>query len=604
MLVFLVVIAGKFCTAQELAYDAIYNYIIKEYTLSKEGSVDYHYSSSMKLLTHQAFQRYFGESFIVYNPQFQRLKVNKSRTIMADGKKVDSPLNAFNEVLPRFASGSAAYNHLREMVVSHTGLEVGATIEFDYNLVSQPTGMPYLMGEEILSFPVPVESYKVIVRVPEGTILNYKMLNLRLNPEISFAKGMMIYTWNFGKVAANPHEIYMPEDSYYSPYLSFSTSLSLQRSLELLSNQPAFTDTKLPHTAMARIDQIKASDASDSKKIIQIRNLVINELSYLKIPSSVIAFKFRTPAEVWESLSGTEIEKTILLASMLRQAGYQADIVAAVPTNVLDTKWFNPLVIDAYYVRTEIPGSASVYLSAINEHPYNLLPDLYGNTLLLLDPAAESVKKWEIYPENSTLKVKGNFEVKSASVEGNGELELTGRYHPFYRILENDKEITNILTGFCSGENISSFKSKQSNLNRLQTEISVKADQTLTQLAKGFYEMELPFARTGVTSWNVASMPSSRISPFAIPYFLIEDYDYTLQIPDTLELLTPVRNLEIRRDFGAVRIQLSKNGNMVKIRRTIEFVENEVNPMKYGELREIFIEWMDPQYRKLVFKKK
>ncbi|HRV13647.1 MAG TPA: DUF3858 domain-containing protein, partial [Tenuifilaceae bacterium] len=126
----------------------------------------------------------------------------------------------------------------------------------------------------------------------------------------------------------------------------------------------------------------------------------------------------------------------------------------------------------------------------------------------------------------------------------------------------------------------------------------------LTQLAKGFYEMELPFARTGVTSWNVASMPSSRISPFAIPYFLIEDYDYTLQIPDTLELLTPVRNLEIRRDFGAVRIQLSKNGNMVKIRRTIEFVENEVNPMKYGELREIFIEWMDPQYRKLVFKKK
>jgi len=29
-----------------------------------------------------------------------------------------------------------------------------------------------------------------------------------------------------------------------------------------------------------------------------------------------------------------------------------------------------------------------------------------------------------------------------------------------------------------------------------------------------------------------------------------------------------------------------------------------VNPMKYGELREIFIEWMDPQYRKLVFKKK
>ncbi len=604
MLVFLAAIAGKFCVAQELAYDAIYNFITKEYTLSKDGNVDYHYSSSLKLLTHQAFQRYFGESFIVYNPEFQKLKINKSRTIMADGKKVDSPHNAFNEVLPGFASGSVAYNHLREMVVSHTGLEVGATIEFDYNLMSQAKGMPYLMGEEILSFPVPVESCKIIVKVPEGTILNYKMLNLRLSPEITTAKGMMIYTWNFGKVEANPHEIYMPEASSYFPFLTFSTSPSLQRSLELFTNQPAFTDTRLPQTAVARIEQIKRSNSSDSKKIIQIRNLVINELSYLQIPSATIAFKFRTPAEVWESLSGTEIEKTILLAALLRQAGYQADIVASVPTHVLDTKWFNPLDINAYYVRTEIPEIASIYLSAIYEHPYNLLPNLYGNTLLLVDPAAESEKKWEIYPENSTIKVKGSFDIKSFSVEGKAELEATGRYHPFYRILENDKEINRILTGLCSGENVTAFKLKQSNLKRLQTEISMKADKSLTQLAKGFYEMELPFARTGVTSWNVASMPSSRISPFAIPYFLIEDYDYTLQIPDTLELLTPVRNLEIRRDFGAVRIQLSKNGNMVKIRRTIEFVENEVNPMKYGELREIFIEWMDPQYRKLVFKKK
>ncbi|HNU22608.1 MAG TPA: DUF3858 domain-containing protein, partial [Bacteroidales bacterium] len=88
------------------------------------------------------------------------------------------------------------------------------------------------------------------------------------------------------------------------------------------------------------------------------------------------------------------------------------------------------------------------------------------------------------------------------------------------------------------------------------------------------------------------------------PYFLIEDYDYTLLIPDSLELVTPKKNLEIRRDFGAMRIQLSKDGNTVKIRRMIEFVENEVNPLKYAELREIFIEWMDPQNRKLIFKKK
>ena len=114
--------------------DAVYKSQTKIFQLNEDGSIMYQYKHQLKYLTHYAFNRLHGESFIVYNPDYQGLKINKSETTMKDGKKVSSPENAYNEVLPRFAKGAPAYNHLREMVVTHTGLEVGATVDFDYEL--------------------------------------------------------------------------------------------------------------------------------------------------------------------------------------------------------------------------------------------------------------------------------------------------------------------------------------------------------------------------------------------------------------------------------------------------------------------------------------
>ena len=103
--------------------DAVYLNMTKEYTLNPDGSMDYHYSHQLKLFSYYAFNSRYGETFIVYNPKFQSLKVNKSVTVKENGENIPAPANALNEVLPGFASNAPYYNCLREMVVSHTGLE-------------------------------------------------------------------------------------------------------------------------------------------------------------------------------------------------------------------------------------------------------------------------------------------------------------------------------------------------------------------------------------------------------------------------------------------------------------------------------------------------
>lgn len=62
--------------------------ITKEYQLNDDGSINFHYSKNIKLQRYYAINYHYGETMIVYNPEYQKLKINHSYTIMSDGKKL------------------------------------------------------------------------------------------------------------------------------------------------------------------------------------------------------------------------------------------------------------------------------------------------------------------------------------------------------------------------------------------------------------------------------------------------------------------------------------------------------------------------------------
>ena len=130
----------------------------------------------LTLFTHTAMNSTYGESFIVYNPDFQTLKIHSSYTRQKDGTIVKTPDNAFVEVLPRFAADAPAYNQLKEMVVVHTGLELGATIYLDYSIITKPGYYPALDINERLQETSPVKECKVSISVPENSPLAWQLL--------------------------------------------------------------------------------------------------------------------------------------------------------------------------------------------------------------------------------------------------------------------------------------------------------------------------------------------------------------------------------------------------------------------------------------------
>jgi hypothetical protein len=83
----LFLLVSTFSFGQYEKYDAYYNKITKEYTVYPDGAYDYREVKEITLNTHYAFHRLFGESFIIYNPDYQELQINECYTTMADGKR-------------------------------------------------------------------------------------------------------------------------------------------------------------------------------------------------------------------------------------------------------------------------------------------------------------------------------------------------------------------------------------------------------------------------------------------------------------------------------------------------------------------------------------
>ena len=154
------------------SYEATYHLISKSYTLNEDGSLDYRYRKELQIFTRASFDTY-GETFILYNPEFQTLTINEAYTVRKDGSVVKTPDNAFNPSLPYSCTDCQRFNGMREMVVTHTALEYDATIVLDYTIHTEQPFIPGLMERVDLYEDAPIERYDISVSVPsEGAIFH------------------------------------------------------------------------------------------------------------------------------------------------------------------------------------------------------------------------------------------------------------------------------------------------------------------------------------------------------------------------------------------------------------------------------------------------
>lgn len=587
--------------AQEMPSDATFLSVSKEYSLQTDGSWTFRYSHQLQIHTYYAFHNLYGEDFIVYNPAFQALKVNKSVTTMADGKQIPSPDNAYNEILPGFAVNIPAFNHLREMVVTHTGLERGAVIDFDYTLTSAKGYSQAMMGNEQLLMNSPVTKLTLKINVPTGARINFEQYNIPVKPTIVKSGGIVSYTWVLTQLPAALREDFRPREQQNRPGIVFLAMNKSTDVLALFADQEAFKCEITPEPKSKAAEAV-AGIANPLVKALKLQELVANEMNTWRIPLKNTAYALRPIHLIWQSNGGTEAEKAVLLTAMLRSQNIQAEPVAVISERYYSEKTFSPELIERFLVKVSLQGMDPVFLSPTQSDQQDVKYSLAGKIVHTFSKGKS--KKTELIAETkSNLSLSGNLKLNTdLSLRGNMKLELSGRLNPWFKMQKDTSYVSSMLSAATEKSKVTNVAIGTMNIDFTSLLFSMETNSVASEKA-GYIFMKLPAVAHGTDGWHMTELLSKRYEPLEVPFPIKEEYDVVIDLPEGMRLDSPESKFSINNEFGSIDVSIASEGNKLHVIRKINIVKTYVPTEKYETFKTLINSWNNKKYREVVLKK-
>lgn len=302
--------------------DAVYKLLRYEWTLNADGSSDYHYRHEVQILRNRALTAYAdkGETFVVYNPDLEEVIINEVYTRQLDGSRVEMPQNAFVYQLPEECADCGRFNHMRELAMVHTGMELGCVIVVDYTIHRKYN----LLYESLpIKRECPVEKMDVVVSYPKDMDVKWDFLGNQYLPDGGITRTTSIdednstkhLQFSFINMPQAPHEPYMPSD--------INPTLRLYNSIP--EHTPAFDQKPFKESADAIAQQITGND--ELMNIGKIRDFVLDNIHLNDIHPSHLGYVHSTPQVTWQTGCGTAIDKAVLLTAILNGEGYRARVI-------------------------------------------------------------------------------------------------------------------------------------------------------------------------------------------------------------------------------------------------------------------------------------
>lgn len=576
--------------------DALFKSIKKVYELNPDGSMNYHYQHELKYITHFSFNQLYGESFIIYNPNYQKIKFNKVETTMADGKVVEAPENAFNKVLPRFAAGAPAFNHLREMVVTHTALELGCTVDFDYEIHSKAGYLPFLNKNIVLQELVPVENLEIVVKVPEGTELNYKLVNIDGQVKTTQKDGYTQYTWSFKNIKNRVFESNQPQGQSHLPRLIF-TDVTMTEALQQVSNKDMVLNDDIKQTVTQRITGKK----KEIHIIRELQKLVGDEINDFNIPIEYARFTTRPLEEVWQSNGATALEKSILLNKMLNFSGINSKLIYAIPSKLYDENVGILNEAGEFYNAVQINNEE--FIISTNANQKNNL-SFYLKDYVWLDMNGERMEQPASLTESEPeVTVKGNFQLNSqGDLSGRTEISVLGANNPYLNYLDQVENAKEAIQSVFPGNTIQDYEVKQ--FDSIGSKLSADIEQKEFWKNQGdYYFLTLPKSEYGIKGEHIRVMLDKRQTPFELSQPINETYEFTVQLPEGFTFVAPDITKELNNNLGSVSITVTEENNTLKISRSLKIKKRLINPEEYSAFSDLLNIWRKDNYQEIILKK-
>ncbi|MBU4404399.1 MAG: DUF3857 domain-containing protein [Candidatus Aminicenantes bacterium] len=573
------------------AHDARYLKVEISYQLNADGSWDMTYKHQVRLDTYYAFNRALGETFIVYNPDFQKLEVLKSETTMADGRKVVSPENAFNEVLPFAAHGFADFSHLREMVVTHVGLERGAVVELAYRIHTRAGFLPVFSGREILAKAFPVDSYQLTIIVPAGQALRYRIFGLKAEAEVSSTAVEKRFAFPLADLRPAAHEPLQP--AWAEPFIVFSNAADWGQALAMVGNS-----SQLPAALVERVEKLQAQNPDWIDLLAELQKAVAVEVKNCGLGPEALGWQPRRLERVAQGNYGTRLEKALLLKAMLKKAGIESDLLAIAKGSAFAPDVPTPQQLGEFWLKVA-DGAGAAFLDPWQEQqeffPY-FPQELDAWNLDVGEMERTLGCPWD----RNTVVISGAVQLDPAAASGTLVVAVRGTFNRYNEATaDSGKFITGLLKKIFPVDKVEIKKLLQLTRKEIRVEATFSG-KWLKETGAGFLSVDairLPGLSENMVILNKRESPLALEAPFQVSLKL----DLEPAAGVRIEYAAPAVERKNGLGYYSLGLVAEKNGRL-RFSAAFGIKKGVVAPAEYPLLRELLMPYFTPDFW-LVFKK-
>jgi tetratricopeptide (TPR) repeat protein len=543
------------------------------------------------------------EYSIDYNENTQRLIVEKSEVLKANGSKLASESN-----------GS---------FVVFTNLEVGDAIHLTYRLENYGSGKlaNHFWGKFHLNYFIPANHVKYNLLLPQDRQFKHLVTNTTLAPEIKPVDEFLLHVWekkNQPKIASESN---MPPLSDVGEALHLSSLPDwnfVANWYSDLANTKARGDFEVKE-AVAQLFEGKTS-LDDTQKARTIYEYIVRNIRYSSTPFRQSAFTPQRASRTLSTKLGDCKDVSTLFVAMAREVGLKANLV------LIDTRdngqqdlslpsiGFNHCIArvnlngqEQYLELTDVSLPFATATSALKGAISLNIPRNEDKT-----PSNLKLLSWSNRPRNAQvlythITFENNDMLMKRKVVRNGLFAaMTRGDNADISPEDQEKGILQSVSGiFNTPVKLQSLKfddNLHTVTDSLSFEYALQVKNNLTEIG-GLKIMNLPW-REGERSAEILS-EEERKFPLNYWHYDVSEYQkevMTIQLPKGKVLAEVPKSQQLSYDGWQYRITYKQLPGKLVVTRETTYTRDAVEPANYAKFKAFFNQMLEADTKKLAFK--
>ncbi|MBN1356646.1 DUF3857 domain-containing protein [bacterium] len=579
--------------------------------LLKDGRIhQYHYQFKRIL---KDFERdKHSDIQMLFNEKTQDIKILSVKSIMRDGRIVETPEYGINQITPPALSQAPYFTFLQNRIASLVGVETGGYIEVEYEIVDKKPWRKAFWGTIPIRLYAPVLSREIAFELPRKHPVQFQITGSGKfrKPEDKVEGNIRRLRFTFDNLPLWDSEDRHPLADLDCPKLVYSDipRENLHRQFDGLLTEASTTEPFLNK----RVDDLVKDIDCPMRKAFRLHKHVLESVSTLEFPPLNALFLLRSAPEVLRSGYGSALEKNILLAVMLRHIGHQAEVVLSCPEGVLPDRAAHLGLFDRSWVKDD---TLELFFSADKDPAEAQRAHLERTVILHGDKSSESpvVIDSPGSKQGNVLIVKGKFSLKKEmTLKGTLEALFSGLYNCYFALATSETDDVKTWINQFAGKVCPSAEVEKHHFRMFgpaYSELSASFEVKLMQEdPEHRILLTMPAPLGGLGGFNIPADYTRRSSTYALPGTLRHDLKLEIDCPPEIKIIHTPGDVAIENSAGRLEqkfeVKTESRQSRITFTQLLVLPEKYIRPGEYSDLLDILLEDARPHNRMMILAKK